>query len=91
MSAHLKPRFRLRDPELLRILMQHTGDGSRTTVRDLANAANCHYSLIGRLLNGELKATNVEIATAISTRIGVDLLILWTPEERTARVTASVG
>lgn len=87
MSSTLTPRFRLRDPKLLRTLMQHTGDGTRTTVRDLADRASVHHSFVGKIIAGEQETVTAEVATAISRRIGVDLLVLWSPEERT---TASV-
>ncbi|GAA4702320.1 helix-turn-helix domain-containing protein [Streptomyces youssoufiensis] len=78
------PRYRLHNPDLLRTLMRHTGDGSRASVRDLARAAGVHASLIGELLTGRQATARAEDAAAISQRIGVDLLVLWTPAERTA-------
>lgn len=63
--------------------MKHTGDGTRTTVRDLADHAGCHYSHIGELLNGGQETATYEHASAVCQRIGVDLLVLWSPVERT--------
>lgn len=83
------PRFHLNDHELLRTLMRRTGDGSRTSVRDLAGYAGVHASFIGRLIAGEQETVTAEVAAAISRRIGVDLLILWTPIERTASAVAA--
>lgn len=77
------PRFQLHDPELLRTLMRRTGDGTRTTVRDLAKTAGVHSSHVGQLLTGDQKTATAEVASAISGRIGVDLLVLWAPVERT--------
>jgi transcriptional regulator with XRE-family HTH domain len=75
-------RFRLRNPQLLRELMKHTGDGTRTTVRELADVAGVHHSFIGKLLAGDQETVTIGVAAAISGRIGVDLLILWSPVER---------
>ncbi|MFI6117431.1 hypothetical protein [Kitasatospora sp. NPDC051164] len=63
--------------------MKHTGDGTHTTVRDLARHAGCHYSHIGELLNGSQETATFERASAVCSRIGVDLLVLWSPVERT--------
>ena len=79
----IKPaRFRLHDPELLRRLMLRTGDGSKTTVRELAQVAGVHHSLVGELLSGAQETASVEVASGVASRIGVDLLVLWTPAER---------
>lgn len=77
------PRWKLRSPELLRTLMKHTGNGTRTTARDLADYAGCHFSHIGELMNGSQETATYEHATAICGRIGIDLLVLWSPVERT--------
>lgn len=77
------PRFQLHDPALLRTLMRRTGDGTRTTVRDLAKVAGVHASHVGELLTGHQKTAAADVAAAISGRIGVDLLVLWSPAERT--------
>jgi hypothetical protein len=74
----------LHDPDLLRRLMRRTGDGTRTTVRELAKLAAVHHSIVGKLVAGDQETTTAEVAAAISGRIGVDLLVLWTPVERTA-------
>lgn len=77
------PRMRLRDPDLLRTLMEATGDGTRATVRDLADAAGTQPSTIGKLLTGERMTVPASTAAGICRRIGVDLLVLWAPAERT--------
>lgn len=81
-NAH--SRFRLRSPDLLRTLLRHTGDGTRATTREIANLAGVHPSFIGKLLKGEQETVTFEVASAICHRIGVDLLVLWFPDERTA-------
>ncbi|NUQ95603.1 MAG: hypothetical protein HOY79_03235 [Streptomyces sp.] len=83
MSNTLTLRYRLRSPRLLRDLMQHTGDGTRTTTRELAALAQVHHSFIGKLLAGEQETVTVDVAVSMAARIGVDLLILWSPVERT--------
>lgn len=69
--------------------MQNTGDGTRATVRDLAEHAGCHPSHIGELLTGEQETASYEHTAGICARIGVDLLVLWTPVERTDAATRS--
>lgn len=78
------PRMRLRDPDLLRRLMQHTGDGSRATIRDLAASAGVHPSHIGELLTGAQDTASADVAAGVAQRVGVDLLVIWTPAERAA-------
>lgn len=75
-------RWRLRSSELLQTLMKNTGDGTRTSARDLAAHAGCHFSHVGELMNGDQKTASYEVATAICRRLGIDLLVLWVPEER---------
>ncbi|MEU1506485.1 XRE family transcriptional regulator [Kitasatospora sp. NPDC005748] len=82
------PRFQLHDPDLLRTLMRRTGDGARTSIRGLAEAAEVHPSHVGELLTGDQKTASFEVASAISGRIGVDLLVLWVPAERAVGTTA---
>lgn len=62
--------------------MKNTGDGTRTSARDLAVHAGCNFSHIGELMTGEQETASYEHAIGICRRIGVDLLILWTPIER---------
>lgn len=89
MHSTSPPRFRLRNPELVTTLMRHTGDGTRTTVRDLARRADVHASLISRLLADNRVTVSFEVATAVSRRLGVDLLVIWMPAERTDSVLNS--
>jgi hypothetical protein len=83
LSSTLTPRFRLRSHALLRTLMEHTGDGSSTSTRDLADCADVAHSFIGKLTSGEQTTATAEVASAVAARIGVDLLVLWAPVERT--------
>jgi plasmid maintenance system antidote protein VapI len=62
--------------------MQHTGDGTRTTVRELANCAGVHHSFIGKLVAGEQETVTEDVAKHVAQRIGVDLLVLWVPTQR---------
>lgn len=80
--------YLLIDPDLLRTLMKRTGTGARITVRELAEAANVHPSLIGYLLTGKRRSTAENIAKAIATRLGVDLLVLWAPVGRSTPAPA---
>lgn len=63
--------------------MKNTGDGTRTSARDLATHAGCNYSHIGELMTGEQETASYEHAIGVCRRIGVDLLVLWSPVERT--------
>jgi transcriptional regulator with XRE-family HTH domain len=76
-------RYRLHSPDLLRTLMQRTGDGSSITVRGLAKAAGCHASYISELMNGQQETASADIAEGTANRIGVDVLVLWQPAQRT--------
>lgn len=83
------PAHHLLDPDLLRRLMERTGDGTAVSTRTLAKAVGVHHSFIGHLLTGERATAPAEIANRISQRIGVDLLVLFAPTGRT--VPAQVG
>lgn len=80
--------YLLIDPELLRTLMKRTGTGARITVRELAEAVDVHPSLVGFLLTGRQRTTTETTAKAIATRLGVDLLILWSPVGRSTPAPA---
>ena len=71
------------NPDHLVILMKRTGDGREVSVRELADAAGCHPSKIDALRNGRRKKSLYTEATAIATRLGVDLLVLWAHTGRT--------
>jgi transcriptional regulator with XRE-family HTH domain len=78
--------YLLIDPDLLRTLMLRTGTGASITIRELAEAAKVHPSLIGFLLKGRQRTTTETTAKAIAQRLGVDLLVLWTPVGRSTPV-----
>jgi plasmid maintenance system antidote protein VapI len=76
------------NPDLLVQLMKRTGDGREISVRDLAEAANCHPSKIDALRNGRRKKSTLTEALAIAKRLGVDLLVLWEHTGRTVDAPA---
>ncbi|MFJ2717469.1 helix-turn-helix domain-containing protein [Streptomyces sp. NPDC087437] len=63
--------------DLLILLMKRTGDGRSISVRDLAEAADCHPSKIDHLRNGRRQTATQAEAEAIARRLGVDLMCLW--------------
>lgn len=81
MQTHNHP-YKLREPDLLRRLMACTGTGTKVTVRGLAEAASCSHGTIGNLLSGAVQDVDHKVATGIVNRIGVDLLVLFTPTGR---------
>lgn len=83
------PPYLLDDRDLLRRLMQRTGDGKGITVRGLAAAAGCSHATIGKLLTGNQAYVPLATAMGITTRLGVDLLVLFTPTGRTVPVPPS--
>jgi len=64
-------------PDLLRQLMERTGNGREVSVREVADAVGCHPSKIGHLRTGERETASEDEAKAIAKRLGVDLLVLW--------------
>ncbi|WP_079170989.1 MULTISPECIES: hypothetical protein [unclassified Streptomyces] len=78
------PLYRLVSADLLRTLMQRTGTGAPVSVRGLATKARVPHGTIGNLLTGEQSAVSAATAHAIAQAIGVDVLILWQPDERAA-------
>ncbi|MEU2181513.1 helix-turn-helix domain-containing protein [Streptomyces thermolilacinus] len=83
------PLYRLVSADLLHTLMGRTGTGRPVSVRQLAALSGVPRTTIGDLLTGKRAAAPAATAHAIASAIGVDVLILWTPEERAAK--ASVG
>jgi transcriptional regulator with XRE-family HTH domain len=72
--------YRLVDRDLLKKLMARTFDGSKVTIRQLADAVGCHPSAIGHLLSGHRETPlSFDDAQAIADRIGVSLLNLFAP------------
>jgi transcriptional regulator with XRE-family HTH domain len=76
------PRYRLVNPDLLRLLMERTGTGAPISGRELAASVGVPSSTIDALLNGVTKTQPANIASKIAHVIGVDLLILWLPTGR---------
>lgn len=81
--------FKLVEPELLRTLMRRTGTGGAVSVRTLSADTGVPRSTINALLTGTQQAVPVDKATAISSRIGVDVLVLFTPIGRAVQLTAA--
>ncbi|MER8233534.1 helix-turn-helix transcriptional regulator [Streptomyces sp. NPDC094049] len=86
MSSPSLPRYRLVNPTLFRMLMQRTGTGAQLTLRDLGDLVGIPHTTIGNVLAGDQESVSSETAQAIATTIGVDLLILWVPVERAAKM-----
>ncbi|WP_447197003.1 helix-turn-helix domain-containing protein [Streptomyces hebeiensis] len=69
--------------DLLVLLMERTGDGSKISIRELAEEVGVHPSKIGHLRTGEQKTAGRAVAVGIANRLGVDELVLWAPIGRT--------
>ncbi|MFE0036783.1 helix-turn-helix domain-containing protein [Streptomyces sp. NPDC059015] len=82
---------RLVSAQLLRALMQRTGTGADVTVRELEGLTGVPRSTIGALLTGTQKSVPKPAAEQIAKAIGVDLLILWIPDERAATHRANTA
>lgn len=82
-GEELPTQYRLFDPQRLRMLMKRTGDGSAVSIRHLAHATGVSSTCIGALLRGTQLRTAAAVAERISARCGVDLLVLWVPDDRT--------
>ncbi|MEU8760708.1 helix-turn-helix transcriptional regulator [Streptomyces sp. NPDC048659] len=79
-------RYRLHDAELFRTLMKRTGTGAEVTLRALGELVGIPHTTIGNVLSGTQDTVSGPTAEAIATVIGVDLLILWVPDQRAAVV-----
>ncbi|MDR3082505.1 MAG: helix-turn-helix domain-containing protein [Streptomyces sp.] len=77
-----EPRFELVRPDVMRILMERTGDGAGISGRELAAAVGVPASTIDALLNGQTRSQPESVARRICQRIGVDELCLWAPRGR---------
>ena len=75
------PTYRV-DADLLRTLMRRTGTGARITIRTLATRTGLAVGTIGALLSGAQKDLAEDKARRIARAIGVDLLVLFIPNER---------
>lgn len=67
------------DADLLRTLMQRTGDGRKITTRELADRASVALGTVSNLLTGVQNIVRAEAAQAIADAIGVGVLILFAP------------
>ena len=72
-------RYRLRDLETFKKIMESPGRGVPYTVRDLADASGVSRSQIGRLLTGELDNLDVNDAHSVTEALGVAVLVLFMP------------
>lgn len=70
----------------LKLLMERTGTGESITSRELATAAGVAHGTVGALMSGAQRHVPEEKAKAISSALGVDLLVLFIPLERAGRV-----
>ncbi|MET8707818.1 XRE family transcriptional regulator [Streptomyces californicus] len=75
-------RFRLVNPNRLRMLMERTGSGCSISGRALAAAVEVPHGTIDHLLSGAVKTQPAHVAYAISDTIGVDHPVLWAPVGR---------
>lgn len=79
MAAMPPPMYELIDPELLRKLMERTGDGKPVSHRTLAKAAGCSHGTIGWLLDGTYPCVPFDVAHGMTRRLGVGVLVLFAP------------
>ncbi|MCX4504287.1 helix-turn-helix domain-containing protein [Streptomyces anulatus] len=79
---HAKHRFRLVNPDRLRMLMARTGTGAAITQRALAAEVGIPHSTIDHLLSGDVRTQPAEVAYDIARVLGVDHLVLWAPTGR---------
>lgn len=89
MENRLKVRYALRDPSLLHQLMTHPGRGTPYSTRTLAEAADCHHSLIHRLLTGSQDSCEVVTAHDIAEALGVAVLVLFAPPASPNRIDSA--
>lgn len=80
--------YRLVSVDLLRTLMERTGDGARVSIRNLADSAGCHHNTINALLQGRQNSVPMEVAHGICDRLGVGVLVLFAPPHLAALRTA---
>lgn len=76
----MSARYSLRDPKILRWVMDHPGRGTPYSIRQLAEAIGLsHHALIGHLLTGERSDCSTETAHRIAEALGVAVLVLFAP------------
>ncbi|MEU5442738.1 MULTISPECIES: helix-turn-helix domain-containing protein [Streptomyces] len=69
----------------LTMLMQRTGTGQSISSRELAKAAGVAAGTIGALMSGTQRAVPEDKAKRIAAVLGIDLLVLFVPLERSGR------
>ncbi len=77
-----QPTYKLINRELLRQLMQRTGNGRSITTRELAAASGLSHGTISNLLTGLRDEIPCHNAHALTAAIGVDVLVLFAPTGR---------
>ncbi|MEU7384739.1 helix-turn-helix transcriptional regulator [Streptomyces sp. NPDC042207] len=75
----------------LKTLMERTGTGESITSRELATAAGVAHGTIGALMSGAQRLVPEDKAKAIAAVLGVDLLVLFIPMERSGRAFISIA
>lgn len=83
-------QWALVDRDLLRHLMDRTGDGCKITVRELAARAGIAVGTISQLLTGAQTTVRAEAAQAIADAIGVGVLILFAPPRHATIAVARI-
>ncbi|MFF9582457.1 multiprotein-bridging factor 1 family protein [Streptomyces achromogenes] len=86
MSKAPPQMYAVHSPDRLKLLMERTGTGESITSRDLAAAAGVAHGTIGALMSGAQRLVPEDKARAITTALGVKLLVLFIPMERSGRV-----
>ena len=85
------PRYRLVDADLLRRLMQRTSTGQSVSHRELADAVGIPYQTISQLLSGAQRSVRMEVAHGICDRLGVGVLVLFSPPPHASHITPLAG
>ncbi|MFF8910204.1 helix-turn-helix domain-containing protein [Streptomyces olivaceoviridis] len=81
------PMYAVASGDRLKLLMERTGTGEPITSRELAAAAGVANGTIGALMTGAQRSVPESKAKAIAARLGVDLLVLFIPMERSGRAS----
>jgi transcriptional regulator with XRE-family HTH domain len=80
--------YRLVSADLIKTLMQRTGNGAPVTTRQLAQDAGVPHGTVGNLLTGRQETVPEDKATAMAQRLGVDLLVAFEPVCRSTTTVA---
>lgn len=91
MNSPPSAQWTLVSADLLRTLMNRCGDGSKLTVRSLADRVGVPIATIGKLLTGTQASVRAEVAQGISDAIGVGVLILFTPPRGATLAVARIA